>query len=59
MARKAVVKNVNIYHCIDCAHSFDYHEKGADGKPFLCRCQFHQFSKFLKTDYCNHFKKKI
>lgn len=46
------------YHCEDCIHEYDRHEMGYDGKPFLCRCPFHKYSRFLKSDYCSNFKKK-
>lgn len=46
------------YRCRDCKHSYECHEIGADGKPFLCRCPFHKWSKFLNRDYCKEFKHK-
>lgn len=46
------------YTCKDCKHSTDWHEKGADGSMIFCRCQFHQYCKFLNHDYCEHFLKR-
>lgn len=47
------------YHCRDCEHSFDYHEKNYMGEPFMCRCPFHKWSRFLDKDFCpEHFKKR-
>lgn len=37
MAKKKVIEKTQ-YHCRDCAHSYDWHEIGANGKPFMCRC---------------------
>nr|DAP63805.1 MAG TPA: hypothetical protein [Caudoviricetes sp.] len=28
------------------------------GEPFLCKCPFHKYSKFLDKDYCANFKLK-
>ena len=28
------------------------------GEPFLCKCPFHKYSKFLDKDYCTNFKLK-
>lgn len=43
--------------CRDCAHSSDYHEIGADGNPFLCRCPYEEWSQFLDIpQFCNNFK---
>lgn len=57
MAKK-VAKEQPKYHCVDCKHSYDPHEIGANGKPFLCRCQFFKYSRFLYRDYCNNFELK-
>nr|DAF67728.1 MAG TPA: optinuerin [Caudoviricetes sp.] len=57
MAKK--VKQINReYSCKDCKHSFDYHSKALDGHMILCRCKFHQWCKFLNSDYCEHFELK-
>ena len=47
------------YHCRDCAHSYDWHEIGANGKPFLCRCPYYTdgvYCRFLSDPQCEHFK---
>lgn len=47
--------------CADCAHSYDWHERGWNGKPFLCRCKFYtdgRFCRFLNEPQCKHFKPK-
>lgn len=49
-------------HCYECAESYDWHEKGADGKPFLCRCRHRKeggkYSIFLDDYECGHFKQR-
>lgn len=46
--------------CGECANSYDFHEIGADGKPFLCRCPYYtngRFCRFIDEKQCNeHFK---
>ena len=46
--------------CGECIWSYDFHEIGADGKPFLCRCPFYtngQFCRFIDEKQCEqHFK---
>lgn len=47
------------YTCRDCAHSYDWHEIGFDGKPFMCRCQYYtagKYCRFLKDQQCEHFQ---
>lgn len=60
--RKAVAAAVQ-YTCRDCANSYDFHERGWDGKPFLCRCPFYKdgkFSMFLTDKACkDHFILRI
>lgn len=46
------------YHCRECKHSHSYHELNWKGEPFLCKCPFHKYSKFLDSDWCEHFQKK-
>lgn len=49
------------YTCRNCTFSYDWHEKGADGKPFMCRCAYHtggKYSKFLSDKQCEHFEKR-
>lgn len=53
-----VLKSQNNYHCRDCRHSTDYHERDYQGEFFLCKCKYHPFSKFLNRDCCEHFELK-
>ena len=57
MAKK-VLKSQSDYHCRECRHSTDYHEKNHKGEFFMCKCKFHSFSKSLNYDYCEHFQLK-
>lgn len=49
-------------NCIECVYSYDLHEIGADGRPFLCRCSNtsneNKRSRFLKKDGCDLYKPK-
>lgn len=56
MAKKKEVRPK--YTCRDCAHSFNYHEKDIYGNFFMCKCKFHEWSKFLNHSYCENFDKK-
>lgn len=65
MARRVSYRQVTgqqlQYTCRDCAFSYDWHEKGADGRLFLCRCVHHKggkYSKFLSDLQCKHFEMK-
>lgn len=58
MARKLKKQDDIPYNCIDCVHSYDYHEMGARGVPFLCRCPHFKSSRFLYRDKCSKFKLK-
>lgn len=51
--------------CRDCAYSYDWHNRGADGAPIFCRCphdaksEHGKLSKFLSDYQCGeHFKKR-
>lgn len=47
------------HFCYQCANAYDPHEIGYDGKPFLCKCPFHKWSRFLYRDGCvDNFKPK-
>ena len=50
--------NQTEYRCKDCIHEYDRHEKDYKGDFFLCKCPFHEFSRFLNGYTCEHFKKK-
>ena len=55
MAKK-VAKEIK-YRCRDCKHSFDRHEKSIDtGLPFMCRCPFEKWAKFLSDPACDKFE---
>ena len=56
MAKKAKVKIE--YTCKDCSHATDFHCKNWKGENFLCKCRFHEWSKFLNSSYCEHFQHK-
>lgn len=53
MAKKAATTE----NCKDCIHATDFHEIGADGNYFLCKCKFSNRSRFLVKDACPNFKK--
>ena len=57
MATKKLIQQP-VHHCRDCQHSYDWHELNYRGEPFMCRCPYHQWSRFLKHDYCDKFKKR-
>ncbi|MBR4886842.1 MAG: hypothetical protein IKU16_09525 [Muribaculaceae bacterium] len=58
MAKTQAKKQNNTVDCKDCKHAYDWHEKGADGLPFLCRCRLHtKRSRFLTRDGCEQFDK--
>lgn len=43
--RKKQIKPIataTIYHCKDCAKSYDWHSKALDGHLILCRCPHKQ-----------------
>lgn len=59
--RNEIVQERPKYQCRHCANSYDWHEIGYDGNPFLCRCPYKQqggkFCIFLKDPACaEHFK---
>lgn len=53
--RKTAAQTRPQYTCKDCAHSTDWHSRGADGSMILCRCRFHEWCRFLNRDYCENF----
>ena len=60
-SRRKPVKEEPKYRCRDCAHSYDWHEIGANGQPFMCRCKYYtegKFCKFLSDHQCAHFLKR-
>lgn len=63
MTRKQQQEAAKALHtCRECTSSYDWHEKGADGRPFMCRCAYHKggkFSKFLSDPQCEHFNRRM
>ncbi len=59
-ATKTKAKPWDGMRCRDCALSYDWHEIGYNGEPFLCRCPHKQkggkFSIFLRDRACEKFK---
>ena len=51
-----------LYHCRDCAMSYDWHSKALDGHLILCRCPHKQqggkYCIFLSDLQCEHFVKR-
>lgn len=54
MAKKVITAE----NCKDCIHATDFHEVGADGNYFLCKCKFSNRSRFLVKDACPNYKGK-
>lgn len=54
MAKKVITAE----NCKDCIHAKDFHEVGADGNYFLCKCKFSNRSRFLVKDACPNYKDK-
>lgn len=57
--KKAAAKACPKHTCGECANSYDWHEIGADGKPFMCRCPHYtggRFCRFLSDPQCDKFK---
>lgn len=46
------------HYCIECVHARDFHELSLAGVFICCKCDYSPYSKILKHDYCEHFKKK-
>lgn len=45
--------------CGECGWAYDFHEIGADGKPFLLRCPYYtngQYCRFVSDKQCSNFK---
>lgn len=64
--RKKQIKPIataTIYHCKDCAKSYDWHSKALDGHLILCRCPHKQeggrYCIFLNDPQCEHFVKRL
>lgn len=58
MAKKSDI--VDVRTCSMCIHSTDYHERNNLGEPFLCKCQFFKWDRFLykTTDVCFRFESR-
>lgn len=63
--KKASLQATPKRYCRDCAHSYDWHDKGHDGQMILCRCPFDakkeygKYSKLLSDKECVHFKIRL
>lgn len=44
--------------CWECALAYDFHEIGADGRPFMCRCPHKEWCRFTDDPACDLFKNK-
>lgn len=57
------IATAKIYHCKDCAKSYDWHSKALDGHLILCRCPHKQegdrYYIFLNDPQCEHFVKRF
>lgn len=58
MVKKTAKKETIRHYCRECKYSFDYHELDYKGEPFMCKCQFEKYSKFLNHDCCDKFQMK-
>lgn len=51
-----------LWHCRDCAHSYDWHSPAHDGHLILCRCPYKmeggRFCVFLSDPACERFAKR-
>ena len=53
---------VELFHCRDCRHSYDWHSKAIDGHLILCRCKLDvrtghgKWCKFLNDPQCPEFE---
>lgn len=50
--------NAEEYHCRDCVHATDFHDRNYRGEFFMCRCPFQARSMFLNLSFCDNFKKR-
>lgn len=48
-------------YCIDCRYARDFHElKSGTKEPFLCKCDYQEWSQFLYVNNnCKNYKKKL
>lgn len=55
MAKKEEKKDIR--QCVMCVEAKDFHELNHKGEPFMCKCRFHKWSRFLYStnDVCDHF----
>lgn len=53
-------QNKAVQTCRTCEHARDYHEVSfATKRPFLCKCDFEEWSQFLDiVNKCKNYKKK-
>lgn len=58
MRPKRQREKTEVILCRDCAHAYDPHELDYKHEPFLCKCPFFQWSRFLNHDTCDKAKMK-
>ena len=58
MARVKQTVNTSGYHCMECVHCYDHHEKNVKGDFFMGRCPHRQWAVFLNSDHCDKFQLK-
>lgn len=56
MKKNDVKKDIIL--CRDCINAYDYHELDYNHEPFLCRCPFFKWDRFLNRDTCENSKRK-
>lgn len=56
------MKQASLYHCRDCANSYDWNSRAVDGHLILCRCKYKQnggkYCIFLSDPQCENFIKR-
>lgn len=56
------MKQATLYHCRDCANSYDWNSRAVDGHLILCRCKYKQkggkYCIFLSDPQCENFIKR-
>lgn len=57
MAKKQQTKVLSHqYHCGECKHHYDEHEKNVHGEFFMARCPFREWAVFMNHDWCERFE---
>lgn len=58
MKQKKPIKEKEDILCMDCVHSYSPHELDYKHEPFLCKCPFYKWSRFLNRDTCEKAERK-